>query len=270
MSKIKKTFKAMKAVIRNPWLLNRVLEDEVGWRRYVADKYGINDGLDTISLPDLFGEIDDTVSPLALLDGGSMPTDLLLLRKLAATRQNASYFEIGTWRGESVANVAAVAAECYTLNLGPDEMRQRGLPEEYIRLHGFFSSGLPNVTQLYGHSAGFDFAGLGKKFDLVFIDGDHHYNAVRNDTEKVFRHLVREDSVIVWHDYGRNPEQVRFEVLAGILDGCPGEKRSQLYFVENTLCAIHTTRKLNARKFVAPMRPERYFEFNIKMKGLRP
>ena len=72
-----------------------------------------------------------------------------------------------------------------------------------------------------------DFEALNKKFDLIFIDGDHHYEMVRNDTAKVFQSLFHSGSTVVWHDYAFNPEKIRFEVLAGILDGCPTEFHHQ-------------------------------------------
>ena len=89
-----------------------------------------------------------SVAPFAFLDGGSLPTDIALLRSLAVNIPNCRYFEIGTWRGESAANVASVAKECTTLNLSPQQIMALGLPQQYADLHGFFSKDLPNVTQL--------------------------------------------------------------------------------------------------------------------------
>jgi hypothetical protein len=80
---------------------------------------------------------------------------------------------------------------------------------------------------------------LNKKFDLVFIDGDHHYEMVKNDTEKVLRYLAHERTIVVWHDYARNPETVRWEVLAGILSGCQPGLHQNIYHVAHTLCAVY-------------------------------
>ena len=38
-----------------------------------------------------------------------------------------------------------------------------------------------------------------RKFDLLFIDGDHNYEGVKKDFLK-YRHLVREEGIIVFHD----------------------------------------------------------------------
>jgi predicted O-methyltransferase YrrM len=267
ISRMKKLYKALKAVIRiirNPWLLNKVLDDDLHWMEYIAKHHGFKNSLPVITPESLFGDFSETVAPYASLDGSSLPTDLALLKRLARTFPDCSYFEIGTWRGESVANVASVASECFTLNLSDAEMISLGLDERYINLHRHFSKDLKNVTHLQGNSLDFDFAGLGKKFDLIFIDGDHHFNVIKNDTEKVFRHLLHENSIVVWHDYACNPEKIRFEVMAGILDGCPKEYHDRIYQVGNTMCAIFIRRALETRPFESPQIPEGYFELQIK------
>jgi hypothetical protein len=163
MSKISKTLAAVGQIIRNPWLLNKVLDDDKYWRNKVADEFGFPAGLPVLQADELFGDFNETVEPFAFLDGGSLPTDLALLKKLARRFPGCSYFEIGTWRGESVANVASVAGPCFTLNLSASEMKQMGLNKEYIDLHGFFSKALNNVTHLEGNSLTYDFQGLNRK-----------------------------------------------------------------------------------------------------------
>ena len=243
MSRFTKTLRGLGSLLRNPWLLNVVLaQDETAWQRraraHVA-RHLTAAGLPALPLTALLPVEGETVRPFAFREGGSLPTDLALLRALARRVPGCRYFEIGTWRGESAANVAAVAAAVHTLNLAADELRALGLSERYIELHGFFSRPLPNVTHLHGNSATYDLAGLGQAFDLIFIDGDHHYESVRTDTRRVFEHLVGPDTVVVWHDAGRQPGQPRWEVLAGLLDGLPPAAPGQLVQVENTLCALY-------------------------------
>ena len=108
------------------------------------------------------------VGPITFLDGGSLPTDLALLRGLAGFFEDCKYFEIGTWRGESVANMARVASECYTLNLSVEEMRRMGVRSKYMYLLGYFARALENVVHLAGNSLEFDFAALQKNFDIIF------------------------------------------------------------------------------------------------------
>jgi predicted O-methyltransferase YrrM len=237
MKKIRKSLQAIGHIIRNPYLLNLVLNDNENWKRYVAKKF-IKE-LPVISFGDLFGTIEESISPFAFLDGGSLPTDLALLKGLAKNIEDCKYFEIGTWRGESVANVSKVAKECYTMDLPDEEKRRTGMTEEYIRQYAVFSKKLANVIHLKANSLDFDFAALNIKFDLVFIDGDHHYEGVLNDTRKVISSLIHDKSVIVWHDYAFNPENVRYEVFAAIIDGCDKTHQAHLYHVANTMCAVY-------------------------------
>ncbi len=269
MNKISKVFKVVKTLIAHPKSILAVLEDEDNFQSLVQKKYpSLSRGLPVINLVDLFPGMQETVSPYSFLDGTSLPSDLALLKLLARSFPQCAYLEIGTWRGESVANVASVAKECFTINLPDDEMRKRGLPENYIQLHRFFSQHLPNVKHIQHHSSTFDFDSLGRKFDLIFVDGDHHYDQVKTDTSNVFKLLRNEHSIIVWHDYARNPEQIRYEVMAGILDGSPAEFRNRLFHVSNTLCAIYTQKKHTVHTLIPNSSPGNVFELTIAGKKI--
>jgi hypothetical protein len=87
---------------------------------------------------------------------------------------------------------------------------------------------------------------------------------VKNDTEKVFKHLVKENSIVIWHDYAYNPEHIRSEILAGILAGVPKEVQNKLYHVSNTMCAIYINKKLTTTLPDFPLKPEKVFRVAIK------
>ncbi len=267
MDKLNKLLKGLWMLAKRPALINHVINNEQSWKRHSSRKYGMEEGFPLLELNTLFPRFEASVPVFAFLDGGSLPTDIALLMKLADNIDNCRYFEIGTWRGESAANLASVASECYTLNLGDEEMRKLGLPEKYIGLHAHFSRKLSNVKHIKGNSQTYDFASLGKKFDLIFIDGDHHYEYVKNDTQKVFEHLVHDDSIVVWHDYARNPEMIRYDVMSGILDALPPEEHKHLYHVGNTLSAIYTRKELPAGKLDIPVEPRHFFEVDIRIKN---
>jgi predicted O-methyltransferase YrrM len=264
MSKTGKAIKALLQIVRNPWLLNKVLEEETIWKEMVRERHHLENGFPVIRPEVLFGDFSETVSPFAFLDGGSLVTDLALLKKLARKVENCSYFEIGTWRGESVANVAAVAKSCVTLNLSRQEMESLGLDRRYADLHAYYSRDLPNVSHIEGNTKTFDFASLGKKFDLVFIDGDHHFEMVANDTRKVFEHLAGPQTVVVWHDYARNPESIRYEVMAGILEGAPKSYHDHIFHVANTLCAVYLPQNCGGMPLEVPVIPAGAFSIDLK------
>jgi predicted O-methyltransferase YrrM len=267
--KFRKACKAAGMILRNPVLLNRVMSSPDIWEEYVVREYDRGKGLPVIRLNQIHERDYHEVGPITFLDGGSLPTDLALLRLMASFYKDCKYFEIGTWRGESVANMARVASECYTLNLSADEMRKMGVRSRYIYMMGYFSRALDNVVHLTGNSMDFDFEGMNKRFDVIFIDGGHHYEEVRNDTEKVFRYLAHEDSIVVWHDYAYHPEKIRYEVMAGILDGTDPEIHDQIYHVSQTKCAVYMNKKLQGRFLDPPEEPEEYFEIKLNRKPIQ-
>ena len=260
---MKKLFKALFAILRNPWLLNNVLSDDSVWNRYILKIHEFTNGLSLLDINLICPDFSETLECFAFLDGGSLPTDIALLKSLSKKVESCKYFEIGTWRGESVVNVAENAAECYTLNLSKEELQSLGLSDRYADNHGLFSKGKKNIIHLTGNSLTFDYQSLDKKFDLIFIDGDHHYDFVKSDTENIFRHLVHDKSIVVWHDYGFQADKIRYEVMAAILDGVGSERAPLVYHVAHTKCAIYTGKKMSAASVDFPIVPEAYFNMEI-------
>lgn len=265
MSKLNKLFKAFSILIQKPYMINKVIDDkDVHKEAVLSLSNDYKEGVPTIDLIDLFPNFNETINPYSFLDGGSLVTDLALLKGLAKNYTDCTYFEIGTWRGESVANVAEHAKTCFTLNLPNERLKEIGLREEYISQQSFYSKDLANVTHLKGDSETFDFTPYHKKCDVVFIDGDHHYDAVKRDTALAYKLLKNENSVIVWHDYAHTPETVRWDVFRGILEGTPQDKRKFLRHVSNTMCAFYTAKSyisLDKSKLIIPTKK---FEVNLK------
>ena len=268
MSKIGKALKALWWIARKPILLNRVLSDEDTWKVYVVDKFGLPDGLPIVKMDQLGIDNKVALGPMTFLDGGSLPSDMMLLAGIAEMIEGCRYFEIGTWRGESVANVSSRCASCYTLSLTDGEMRSMGMHEKTISSHRLFSKGIKNVTHLEGNSRIFNFAALDQKFDLIFIDGDHHYDTIVSDTRNIFRHLVHERSIVVWHDYGFQPDKVRFEVMAAILDGVGPDLADKIYHVAHTKCAICSGKVINSKPAGFPSGPVDYYTFELTRRTL--
>ncbi len=268
MTKIKKLLKALKIIITQPSLLNELINHESQFKKMAATKYPEFKGFMQVKITDLFQDFAENVYPYAFLDGGSSPLDIALLKLLAKKFEVKSYLEIGTWRGESVANVAEVVDECYTINL-PDEEIYKLLPDsKYVASHRYFSLELNNVTHINSNSQSFDFKSLKKVFDMVFIDGDHHYNSVKSDTKSVFEVIDPKHSIVVWHDYTFSPESIRWEVVNGILDGVDKKYHKYLYHVSNTNCAVYIPQNLIAKPLVKYELPDKKFVINIRAQKL--
>lgn len=168
----------IKLLARHPRaLFNRNL---INWS-YLSDdvcrrdcqRFGFPEGLPTVDLLSILPGFCETVEPYSYLEGTSRTIDLALLKALAR-RKDCRYLEIGTWRGESLANVASVAPHCVSVSLSAREMRQMGLSDAFIENHSVFCRDVSNITVIPHNSQTLDFSKLGK-FDLMFVDGDHSY-----------------------------------------------------------------------------------------------
>ncbi|MCG8529517.1 MAG: class I SAM-dependent methyltransferase [Desulfovibrionales bacterium] len=256
---LRKPHKALKSIYRDR-------HDSVWWKNYVTATYALERGLPQVNLLDLVPDLEETISPYAMLEAAATPMDIALLKGLARSFESCDYLEIGRWRGESITNIAPLTNSCFSLSLSAQQQAKAGFSESMIKQDGFFITPhqYPNITCVNCDTMTFDFSTLHKKFDLVFIDGDHHAAAVANDTRNVFSLLKDEHSMIVWHDYATSPEKIRWAVLAGILDGLPQEEHQNLYHASNTLCAVYTRKALAATYQEFAITPDKFFEITIR------
>ena len=238
------------------------------FEKKIKVKYGITQ-LPTLDMLDLFPNLDETINRYSYMDGVSWVPDIVLLKSLARKFDNCNYLEIGSWRGESIANVAEVAVSCTSVTLSPEEMKAFNFHENFIKMHAMFSNDKQNIKTIHQNSQTFDFTTLGEQYDLIFIDGDHTYSGVLNDTVKTFGLRKNNKSVIVWHDYGFTTETPRHSVIAAILDGIPKDKHKNLYHVSNSLCAIYIE-DAPGKPYVTqfPSFPNKKFTINVKAEKL--
>lgn len=266
MVKINKFLSFLRIIFKNPSIINIILDSKIEAKDKFQKYYPHITALKQIDVKYLNQEVTETIESF-LLDGSSLITDLQLLATLAGREDINSYLEIGTWRGESVHNVAKHVNDCTTINLSAKEMLAMGMNPKYAEQHGILSNKNPKILHLEANTKTFDFGSLHKKYDLIFIDGDHSYEMVLNDTKKVFEQLVHDQSIVVWHDYAYSPQNIRYEVFRAILDGIGKENHAHLYHPKNTMCAIFIKDQLQTSVFDEMGIPERLFQIKIKQES---
>jgi predicted O-methyltransferase YrrM len=266
----KNVLKIASRALKHPRSLRAILHDETAYRDHVRKRYGLKQGLPVVDVLDLVPSIDLEIEPYSFLGDTSTPLDIALLCQLAAGIPDCEYLEIGSHRGESLVNVGRHAARCTAISLGKEDMRAMGYSEPYVRSQNVFLPREHGFALIAHNSQTLDYTPYEGRFDLIFIDGDHSCGGVRIDTANCFRLLKGPESVIVWHDYTLNTDRVRWEVLAGILDGAPPEAREHIYQVSNTMCAIYKRGVSTAFERTADLQvPNKRFRLRIKTEPMQ-
>lgn len=218
----------------------------------ILDKYSITK-LPEIEITDLMElyryKNDKSIEIKTDYSGGISPVnDYYFLSLIAKALNTKRYFEIGTWVGLSAYNIAkniGRTAEIYSLDIPPEhpEIALFGIPKE---IFGCYSKDLKNVHFLKSDSKKFDFTPYKKQFDMVFVDGNHTYDYVKNDTKIALELIKGENSVIAWHDYILGGE-LNKKVLAGILDALPENSHKHIYSLYQSNLAVYS-KKYNFKK----------------------
>ena len=260
-------FKRPKKIITMGYMATKIAESTIDYENGIKHKYNM-ERLPTIDIAKIIPDLSDQLEVYSFLPNTSMITDLLLLRGLAKRFDKCAYLEIGCHRGESLVAVAGVTNDTSGITLSTSEMKEMGFPQEVIEVQGFFLKNRKDIKLYQHNSQTFDFKSLNKKFDLVFVDGDHKYESIVEDTQNVFSVLRDENSIVVWHDYGITSEIVRHEVLSAILEGTPPQFHKNLYHVSNTMCAVFIKGKFPTIQNITSIHPNKFFTVSVKMNKL--
>jgi predicted O-methyltransferase YrrM len=140
------------------------------------------------------------------IEGWMTTNELYWLAEQAATCK--TIVEIGSWKGRSTRALADnTPGTVYAVDTwaGSDGLAEllKDKPEGWVK--GEFlknMAGLQNVeaVQMTSMEAAALFQGQGRRFDMVFIDGDHSYESVKADIT-AWRALLVEGGLISGHDY---------------------------------------------------------------------
>jgi predicted O-methyltransferase YrrM len=213
----------MSLVKQDQWLSQNIFELFPGAE-------GVRVTLDHLTEPGIHARLDELAR-------------VALITKLVAPKK---VFEIGTFCGRTALNFALNSPPdsiVYTLDLPPEAKLaaiERANPHDSkviqkakpgLRYEGTEVAG--KIQQLYGDSQDFDFRPYFGKMDLVFVDGAHHYEAVRLDTINALK-MVKPGGVILWDDFADYGDYN--DVTRAVLDLIPPEEVVQ---VDHTHTAFH-------------------------------
>ncbi len=161
---------------------------------------------------ELFERLAEIELPLLSINeesGHSNQVDLLYVAAIAKLVGAANIFEFGTYIGRTTygLSLASTNARVTTLNLPPEEDPR--IAESLGRLYkGTEREG--QISQLLGDSKTFDPTPYTGSMDFVFVDADHGYESVKNDSEKALV-MLRPGGLVVWHDFSvRSPGVIRY------------------------------------------------------------
>ena len=141
---------------------------------------------------------------ISMLEGAALAA---FIQKVRAKR----IFEFGTYKGVSTTQLALNLPDdgmIYTLDLPEDHPAYTlAIPKaEERQIAAETGKGIlipqelrHKVTFLRSDSATFDTTPYLNSMDLVFVDGAHSYEYVKNDTEKGWE-MLRSGGIIAWHD----------------------------------------------------------------------
>lgn len=165
-----------------------------------------------VYVQELFPGIEKESVPIGVINeltGHANKTDMLYVSAVAKHIGAKKMFEFGTYMGRTTFHLAHnnPAGQVFTLNL-PPERDPRYAPYMGVLFKGREEE--KRITQIHTDSREFDTAPYRQQFDFVFVDGDHSYDLVKNDTQKAFE-LLKQGGVIMWHDYApKSDGLVRF------------------------------------------------------------
>jgi len=164
---------------------------------------------------------------------GNSPTlaELKFMCQMVEERQPRKILEIGTFLGHTIMNLRAysIGAKAFTIDL---PLMREFPPVGYYNQTSLDSVGLlitdnTDITQLLVDSRDYDYSD--GPFDFIFIDGCHHYDYVKVDSEKSLVNLS-EGGVILWHDYG---------YVNGVTEYLDQRRDLDLYQVEGTRLVVY-------------------------------
>jgi len=157
---------------------------------------------------------------------------LALITKVVKPKQ---IFEIGTYSGRTALNFAQNSPEdciVWTLDLpatetnaltnAPDDNTER---PTYTGMDYKGKDVEHKIRQLRGDYLTFDFSPYFSNIDMVFVNGNHYYEAVKSDTANALK-MVKPNGYVIWHDFANYGDLN--DVTRAVLDKLSGDNVVQI------------------------------------------
>ena len=152
-----------------------------------------------------------TLTNLNPEDGNITPLELVVISLLISTLKPKKILEIGTFNGRTTINMALNQpkdGEVITIDLPTNKTKLPIEPDEEKNILDWTTrrrkittiKSHPQIKQIYGDSADYDFTDYIDRIDFMFVDGSHSYEYTMHDSRLAYN-LVRRGGYILWHDY---------------------------------------------------------------------
>ena len=201
--------------------LDRLFSSFLSYRKFLPE-------CDAQAVIPRFSETEIRITQCPLGNWSTPLADVFVLLKAALGFESKRILELGSYRGDT----ARLLAE----NTGPDTVICAVDADER---HGASYQGLPIASKIRRRTGRISPALFDSKerFDLIFVDADHDFDSVMNDTEVAFQ-LLAQPGVILWHDYNH---EFYFHDMCGVPEALNVfAKRHAIYSMRGTWLAIHS------------------------------
>lgn len=167
----------------------------------------------SVSIESLLSETICKVSPQAAIDGNLSYKELIVISSIVAKLKPKNILEIGTFNGLTTLHLAINSSDdckiatldllssCGACFLDKHDIQYVDHKGKHKKHYSDFVE-KEKINEHFGNSLDYPFKIFGGQ-DLIFIDGGHSYNVVKNDTEKALN-ILSDNGVILWHDYSPN------------------------------------------------------------------
>lgn len=256
--KVEITAQLVREGVKNYTLFNAGLKNE-----------NISKNFELLNLGELLVSTPEALdlNNLTFAAGGSGILDYAFLCALMIRLKLKFYLEIGTYRGESIANISRYADKCYSISLPDDAISHLDSSGQGFPNSGFsryFSKPIANIKHFYENSTSFDFSSIIDPLDIVFIDGDHSFNGILADTTNIFNFIDLEHTIVVWHDFKSKDNKFDTLAVSAISQALSPQILECVFGVDNSLCGVYLPTKYH-HNFAFGLSKNQMFTYNVNM-----